>query len=284
MLSKEKLEQFAYQVKKLSSREKAILKNDGLMPFVKSLAGYTRKVVLNYSWHYLYEEVLDSEIYVPPHRVENLEVRELHIPTMTQFDYEALDEQSFDFEKHPDVRDYVPRCGESPQTGIVMLYATSNGEFVHRNAATLTADGTYYGKFQKRLRQPFYSLEEQGTIYRVLCVTNPKFRGKGIYAHLEYEMHNFLRSKGYRKLVYSCDPDMIFDLHIFDTMGCDAKYKLYQIKMLALLEYIWSEPCLVQPLDERGIKRKNPRNHYKDIGPSKDTKYNWDAPGPGGKI
>lgn len=270
MLFRDKRDQIKYQLNKLSNRQRAILRNEGIMPFLKSMTAVSKKLFIAYSWHYLYEEILDSDVFVPAHRVENLTVKELHIPTMTQFDYEALDEALFDFESHPDVREYVPKCGEEPQTGIVMLYATSNGEFVHRNAATLTAEGTYYGKFRERISPPFYSIDDAGTIYRVLCVTNPKFRGKGIYSHLEYQMHNFLRGKGYNKLVYSCDPEMIFDLHIFDTMGCEAKFKLHQLKLMTMFEYIWSKPCETQPLDELGIDRKYPRNHYKTLVSSKE--------------
>jgi len=263
MFLKEKLDLVTYQVKKLQKREKSILQNEGFVPFLKSMAKYSTKPFFAYNWWYLYEEILDTDVIVPAHRVENLVIKELYIPNMTQFEYEALDEESYDFEKHPDVKEYVPKCGEGPQKGIVMLYATANGEFVHRNAATLSTEGTYYGKFREKLNPPFYSLDEKGTIYRVLCVTNPKYRGKGIYAHLEFELHNFLRKKGYSKLVYSCDPGMIFDLHIFDTMGCEAKFKLYQLRFMTLFEHIWSEPCKLQPLDEMGIARKNPRNGYK---------------------
>jgi len=261
----EKIEVVKYQVNKLYARERAILENEGFVSFIKSMAVFSTKLFLAYSWHYLYEELLDTDVEVPPHRIENLVVRELHIPSMTQFEYEALDESHYDFTKHPDVRDYVPECGEKPQTGIVMLYATSNGEFVHRNAATLTADGTYYKKFSEKISPPYYSVNENSTIYRVLCVTNPKYRGKGIYAHLEFEMHNFLRKKGYSKLVYSCDPGMIFDLHIFDTMGCSTKFKLYQLKILTLFEYVWYKSCVQQPLDELGIARKKPRNAAKIV-------------------
>lgn len=261
----EKVDVIRYQVNKLYARERSILENDGFISFIKSMAAFSTKLLLAYSWHYLYEELLDTDVEVPPHRIENLEVRELHIPSMTQFEYEALDETHYDFTKHPDARDYVPVCGEEPQTGIVMLYATLNGEFVHRNAATLTADGTYYKKFCEKISPPYYSVNEKDTIYRVLCVTNPKYRGKGIYAHLEFEMHNFLRKKGYSKLVYSCDPGMIFDLHIFDTMGCRTKFKLYQLKFLTLFEYIWYVRCVQQPLDELGITRKKPRNSAKIV-------------------
>lgn len=263
MSVEEKLGIVKYQLKKLHKREKAIIQNEGFVPFLKSMAKFSIKPFFAYSWHYLYEEMLDTDVVVPPHRLENLTVKELHIPTMSQFEYEALDEDLYDFEGHPDVRDYVPKCGEGPKTGIVMLYATVNGEFVHRNAATLTAEGTYYGKFCKTLNPPFYSLNDVGTIYRVLCVTNPKYRGKGIYAHLEFEMHNFLRRKGYSKIVYSCDPSMIFDLHIFDAMGCNTKFKLYQLKVMMLFDHVWNKPCKEQPLDELGIPRKHPRGGHK---------------------
>jgi len=255
MSSKNKINEIKYLIKKVYKTEMGILQREGFVSFLKSMAVFLTKLFFAYSKHYLYEERLDSEVPVPPHRLENLKIKLLHIPSMTQFDYEAIGEETYDFERHPDAREYVPRCGEGPQTGIVMLYATSDGEFVHRNGVTLSAEGTYYGKFLKKIVPPFYSLDDKGTCYRVLCVTNPKYRGKGVYGHLEFEMHNFMRAKGYSKLVYSCDPDMIFDLKIFDRMGSEAKFKVYQIRVLALFEYIWSKKCTEQPLVELGISK-----------------------------
>lgn len=255
MSIKRKADVIAYQLNKLYRRERAIIQHEGFIPFLKSMAAYSTKPFFAFSKHYLYEELLDSDVPVPPHRLDGLTVKTLHIPSMTQFDYEALDEELYDFERHPDAREYVPECGEAPQKGIVMLYATKDGEFVHRNAVTLTAEGTYYGKFREKMHPPYYSLDDRGTIYRVLCVTNPKYRGKGIYSHLEFEMHNFMRSKGYSKLVYSCDPGMIFDLRIFDRMGCEAKFKLYQVRLLTMFEWIWSRQCTKQPLVELGISK-----------------------------
>lgn len=265
MSLKNKKDEIWYQVRKLYRKEIVILQSEGFVSFVKSIAAFSIKLLFSYSKYYLYEEMLNYEVPVPPHRLENLKIKTLYIPTMTQFDYETLGEEIYDFEGHPDVREYVPGFCDGPQVGIGMLYATLDGEFVHRNAVTFTAEGTYYGKFRKKIIPPFYSINDRGTCYRVLCVTNPKYRGKGVYDHLEFEMHNFMRSKGYSKLVYTCDPDMIFDLRIFDRMGSKARFKLYQIKLFSLFEYIWSRECKEQPLDELGIPQKRMSNHAKDI-------------------
>lgn len=111
---------------------------------------------------------------------------------------------------------------------------------VHRNAVTLSGRRVDYENLHKRIKHPFYSLDDKRTAYRALCVTNPKYRGKGIYTHVEFTMHNFMKKKGYSKLVFTVNPDKVLDLIIFDkilnpNMNAEAKLKVYRIRLLKKL-------------------------------------------------
>jgi len=243
------------QTTELFRRGKVILETEGFVPFLKRVASFLMRLIFSYSKQYLYEERLDSDVAVPACRLDNLTIKPIFIPAMTQFEYEALGEELLDFQFHPHAQEYVPECGAEPHTGMVILYATVNDEFVHRNAITLSATGTPYEKLQKITHPPFYSVHDKGTAYRALCVTNPKYRGKGVYTHIEFETHNYMRKKGFSKLVYTVNPDMILDLKIFAMMGAEAKFKLYWLTFLALFEFVWTTRCTKPPLVELGISR-----------------------------
>lgn len=238
-------------------RGKQILHEEGFLSFFKHtasfLAAFLKRSIFSYSKQYLYEERLDNDVSVPPCSLDSLTIKPIFIPTMTQLEYEDLGEEFFDFPSHPDAQENVPECGEAPDMGMLILYATANGEFVHRNAATLSGKGTLYEKLQRKIQPPFYSMDDKRTAYRALCVTDSKYRGKGVYTHIEFEMHNYMRKKGFSKLVCTVNPDMILDLKIFDKMGAEAKFKVYRLTLLRLFNFIRVRPCTESPLVELGI-------------------------------
>lgn len=240
------------RIKELFNKGKRVLREEGFLSLLK-------KSLFSYSMLYLYEERLDNDVSVPPCSLDNLTIKQMFIPTMTQLEYEDVGEEFFDFPSHPNVQEHVPDCKETPHDmGMVLLYATVDGEFVHRNATALSnsVKGTIYEKLQKKIRPPFYSLDDNQTAYRALCVTNTKFRRKGVYSHIEFEMHNYMRKKGFRKLVYTVNPNLILDLIIFDKMGAEAKFKVYNLRLLNLFSFMWLRPCTESPLVELGISRR----------------------------
>ncbi len=240
----------------LFTKGKLILRQEGILALLKrSIAFFKKSIYLCYK-QYIYEERLDDDVSVPPCSLDNLTIKPMFIPTMTQLEYEGFGEESFDFLSHPDAQEYVPRCREAPDMGIVLLYATVDGEFVHRNATALggSVKGTTYERVQKKLRPPLYSLDDKQTAYRALCVTDPKYRGKGVYRRLEFEMHNYMRKKGFSKLLYTVDPDMVFDVILFDKLeGSEAKFKLYYITLFSRFKFLLVRPCTKPPLVELGI-------------------------------
>jgi len=209
-------------IRELLRRGKQILREEGLLSFLKSVKSFCRGQIFSYYKQYLYEERLDNDVSVPPCSLDNLTIKPIFIPTMTQLEYEALGEEFFAFPSHPDAQEHVPECREAPNMGMLILYATADGEFVNRNAVTLTGKESVCAKLQGKIRPPFYSVDDKRTAYRSLCVTNPKYRGKGVYTHIEFEMHNYMRKKGFSKLVYTLDPSIIVGLKVFSNMGAEA--------------------------------------------------------------
>ena len=253
--------------KTLYSRAKQILQKEGFMPFLKQVASFFGRRIVNYNKQYLYEEILDKEVTVPPHRLDNLIIKPIYIPTMSQLEYEATfykyDQKGefFDFLSQTDMLEDIPNCSEGLNEGMVILYCTLDGEFVHRNAVTLSGKGNDYENLHNRIKSPFYSLDDKRTVYRALCVTNPKYGGKGIYTHVEFTMHNFMKKKGYSKLVFTVNPSMVLDLIIFDgilypNMNAKAMLKVYRIKLFKIFKTIIFKRCKKQPLDELRIPRK----------------------------
>ena len=238
------------EIKELFKKGKRVLREEGFLSLLK-------KSLFSCSMVYLYEERLDNDVSVPPCKLDNLTIKPLFIPTMTQFEYEAPGEEFFDFPSHPDAQEYVPGHKEILNTGMLMLYVTANGEFVHRDSVCLSGRGNfyeyYYKKLQRKSTPPFYSLDDRQIAHRALCVTNPKYRNKGVFRHFYFEMHNFMRKEGFSKLVYTEYSDRIYLLKIVDELGAEAKFKVYNLKLLTLFNFMWLRPCTVSPLTELGI-------------------------------
>lgn len=244
----------SHEIGALFREKRHILRQEGILAFLRDIAIFTKKLFLSYYKGYLYEETLGDGVIVPRCSLDNLKIKPIFIPNMTLLEYEDFGEDSFDFPSHPDAQEHVPECEEAPETGMVILYATANGEFVHRNATTLSGKGTLYEKLQKRICPPLYSMDDKRTAYRALCVTNSKYRGKGVYRHLEFEMHNYMRKKGFSKLIYTVDPNMVFDVKLFDKLeGSEARFKFYWLRLLTMFSFIWVRPCAESPLVELGI-------------------------------
>ncbi len=228
----------------LIREKRRILRQQGILVFLKDIAAFLRRLIFSYSKRYLYEHILDDDNDIPilPCRLDNVVVKPVYIPTMTIFDYEEIGEEPFDFPSHPDAQSY-----EGGDKGIIVFYATVGGEFVHRSAVSLLREkDTDYDRVCRKISStPFsypLSLHNERTIDESFSVTNPKYRKSGLYAHVYSVEQRYLKEKGFTKSV-SLAQDYIVSAHIVrERTGGKALFKINEITLLTLLRFIWVGP------------------------------------------
>jgi len=228
----------------LYNKTKQVLQKEGVLTFLKQVASFFgRRIYTNYET-YLYDEVLDNYLKAPPHRIDNLIIKPVYIPTMNQIEYEEiyksydLKGKFFDFPSYPGAIEYMPGNRNILKEGILIFYGTVNGEFVTRCVFVLDGKETAYNKLYNKIKHPFYSINDKQTIYRGLMVTNPKYSRKGVWKHVFAETHNFLKREGFHKLVYTENVGRSYLMKVLDEMDATAKFKLNYILLFRHFEFI----------------------------------------------
>jgi len=205
----------------------------------------------------MYEYKLDGtdEIPMVPCNVNDIVVRPLYIPTMTIFEYEAWGRDAFDFPSHPHAQEYKREPGIS--RGMLIFYATSGRDFVHRTGVALSArGGTAYERVWRRIRHPSYPLsclDDGHTVYGAFSLTDAKYRRKGVYAHVYSKVHRYLKDKGFSRIISLAMEDVAAGIRIRESEGANPFLRVYVITLLTLFDFMWVRPCTKSPLVESGI-------------------------------